>query len=77
MAVILSSHVSDVRSTNQFGGLTWIPFMVIFVVGVDGIISFDVITLLFVAVIVLMSDVVLFFVSKSTFNREEILTKWK
>lgn len=77
VAVILSSRVSDVRGANQLGGLMWIPFMAVFIMGVDGIISFNVITLLFMAVIVLILDVALFFVSKSTFNREEILTKWK
>jgi ABC-2 type transport system permease protein len=77
VAVILSARVSDVRGANQLGGLMWLPFMVIFVLGVQGTISFDVPTLLTIAGIVLIFDVTLFFVSKSTFKREEILTKWK
>jgi ABC-2 type transport system permease protein len=77
VAVILSARVSDVRGANQLGGLMWIPFMAVFIAGVDGVITFDLFTLLFITAIVLILDVALFFVSKSTFNREEILTNWK
>jgi len=53
------------------------PFMAVFVAGAEGIISFDVKTVLIISVIVLIIDVALFFLSASTFKREEILTKWK
>jgi hypothetical protein len=77
VAVILSSRVSDVRGANQLGGLTWIPFMVIFVAGVTGAFSFSTVNLLMVSGIVLIADVALFFLSKATFSREKILTRWK
>lgn len=77
LAVIVSARVSDVRGANQIGGLMFIPFMAIFIAGVDGIISFSIANLLIISGIVLLIDVALFFLSKSTFNREEILTKWK
>ncbi|MDA4115136.1 MAG: ABC transporter permease subunit [Thaumarchaeota archaeon] len=77
LAVIVSSRVSDVRGANQAGGLLFIPFMAVFLSAVEGTIPFDAETLLIFSGIVLVADVALFFVSTSTFRREEILTKWK
>jgi len=77
VAVIASSRVTDVRGANQIAGLMFIPFVVVFIAGVQGAISFNIPIILAIALIVLMLDVGLFFVSKSTFQREEILTKWK
>ena len=77
VAVIASSRVSDVRGANQIAGLMFIPFVVVFFLGTQGIFTFTIGNLLIFALIVLIFDVGLFFVSKSTFNREEILTKWK
>jgi uncharacterized membrane protein len=77
VAVIASSRVSDVRGANQIASLILIPFVFVFFAEAEGIISFDIPILLIFAIIVLILDVCLFFMSKSTFNREEILTKWK
>jgi ABC-2 type transport system permease protein len=77
LGVIVSARVNDVRGANQIASLMFIPFMGVFLAGVEGIISLDLDTLLIISVVVLLFDVVLFFVSKSTFKREEILTKWK
>jgi ABC-type Na+ efflux pump permease subunit len=77
VAVIASSRVSDVRGANQIAGLMFIPFVAFFFAGADGIISLSIGNLLIFATVVLIADVILFFLSKSTFKREEILTKWK
>jgi ABC-2 type transport system permease protein len=77
LAVIASSRVSDVRGANQIASLMFIPFMGFFLAGTEGIVAFDAETLLIVSAVVLVADVALFFLSRSTFNREEILTKWK
>ena len=77
LAVIASSRVSDVRGANQIAGLMFIPFMVVFVAGVEGIFAFSIDNLLIFSGVVLIVDLVLFFLSTSTFKREEILTKWK
>jgi ABC-type Na+ efflux pump permease subunit len=77
VAIIASSRVSDVRGANQIAGLIIIPFIFVFFAEAEGIISFDIPTVLIFAVIVLIFDLGLFFVSKSIFNREEILTRWK
>ena len=77
VGVIASSRVSDVRGANQIAGLMFIPFMAVFVAGVEGIITLSIDTLLVFSVGVLIVDLALYFVSTSTFRREEILTKWK
>jgi ABC-2 type transport system permease protein len=77
LIVIISSRVSDVRSANQLGFLLLIPFALVFVAGVTGVITFEISNLLIFSLILIVVDVALFRVSKSTFNREEILTKWK
>ncbi len=77
VAVIASSRVSDVRGANQIAGLMFIPFVVIFFLGAQGIFSFSIGNLLIFSAVVLTIDVTLYFLSKATFSREEILTKWK
>lgn len=77
LAVIASSRVSDVRATNQIGSLSFIPFMAVFIAEVTSLIPLSLVNLLVISAIVLVVDAVLFFLSASTFKREEILTKWK
>jgi ABC-2 type transport system permease protein len=77
LTVIVSSRVGDIRGANQIGSLMFIPFMAVFLAGAEKVIEFDVHNLLIFSGIVLIADVALFFFSTSTFNREEILTKWK
>jgi len=77
VAVIASSRVSDVRGANQIAGLMFIPFVVIFFLSTQGIFSFSVGNLLIFSAVVLIIDVALYFLSRATFSREEILTKWK
>jgi len=77
VAVIASSRVSDVRGANQIAGLMFILFAFVFAAGVQGLFSFSIINLLIFSGIVLIVDVILFFLSRSIFKREEILTRWK
>jgi ABC-2 type transport system permease protein len=74
--IIVSSKVNDIRAAQQLGGLVVLPlvFVVIFAST-----SAQLSTLLAVGVIAALAvaDVGLFFLSKATFQREEILTKWK
>jgi ABC-type Na+ efflux pump permease subunit len=76
-SVIVSSRVNDVRSASSFGILMFFPFLAIYLASEIGVITLDVNNLLIISGILLAVDVALFFVSTSTFNREEILTKWK
>jgi len=77
VAVIASSRIGDVRGANQLGGLIWLPFMTVFIAGVEGAFDFTAENFVIFAGILAAIEVGLFFVSTSTFNREQILTRWK
>jgi ABC-2 type transport system permease protein len=76
-SIIVSSRVNDVRSANSYGILMYFPFLAIFLASETGIITIDVNTLLILSGILLAVDAALFYVATKTFQREEILTKWK
>jgi len=76
--VIVSSRMSDVRTSQQVGALSVLPFAGVYLGGELGIVDLGSReNLLIIMGAVLAADVLLFFVTKATFRREEILTKWK
>ncbi|MFW9835445.1 MAG: ABC transporter permease subunit [Candidatus Thorarchaeota archaeon] len=75
--VIVSSRVNDVRSATNFGVLMFFPFLIIYIASQLQIITLDTETILKISVILLVIDVVLYFISTALFQREEILTQWK
>lgn len=76
--VIVSSRVSDVRTSQQLGALTVLPFAALYVSGELNLVDLGSMSnLLIIAGVLLVVDILLFFVSRATFRREEILTKWK
>jgi len=77
LAVIASARVGDVRGANQIASLMFVPFMGVFLAGVEGAFSFSTGNLLIVSGVVLVVDVALSFLSAATFRREEMLTKWR
>ncbi len=76
-SVLASSRVTDVRAANQIGGLMFIPFMIIYLGSEIGVFALNDTNLLIICAAILIADVALFYFSKATFQREEILTKWK
>ena len=78
MNIIVSSRVTDIRAGQQLGALAVLPFAGLYVSGELDLINLgDASNLLIIAAALLVVDVLLFFVSRATFRREEILTKWK
>lgn len=76
--VFVSARVSDVRIAQQIGMLLIIPFAGIYVAGELSLIQLgDISNLLIISGVLLAVDVLLLYVAKATFQREEILTKWK
>ena len=76
--VMISSRISDVRTGQQLGVLAILPFAGIYLSGELGIINLgDTSSLLIIAAAVLVADILLFFLTRATFRREEILTRWK
>jgi ABC-type Na+ efflux pump permease subunit len=76
--VIVSARVNDVRVAQQIGILLMLPFAGIYVAGELDLIQLGSISnLLIIAGILLVVDLLLLYVARATFRREEILTKWK
>ncbi len=75
--VIVSSQVSDIRAAQQLGLLVLLPFAGLYAAAQMGFVSVLTTDLLIISAIVLLVDTLLFYASRATFRREEILTKWK
>jgi ABC-2 type transport system permease protein len=75
-SVIVSARASDVRAAQMQGVFIVLPLAAIYVASEVGAISLDTKTLLIISAVILIVDVILFFLSTRTFQREEILTKW-
>ena len=74
--IIISSKVNDIRAAQQLGGLVVLPLVFVLIFAST---SVQISTLLAIGVSVALAiaDIALFYLSKATFQREEILTKWK
>jgi len=75
--IIVSSRVNDVRAAQQLGGLVVLPIILVLIfVPTTGFVSTDLLALILSGALA-VAVVALFYLSKATFQREEILTKWK
>jgi ABC-2 type transport system permease protein len=75
--VLVSARVNDVRAATQLGSLVVVPIFAVYLLSEIRVISIDTTSLFVIAAVFLVADVVLFYLSRATFRREEILTKWK
>jgi len=75
-SVVISSHVTDVRSAQQYASVIFVPLIFVYVAS-EVALSLDVTTLLVLTGAFALLVVALYFVSTRTFHREEILTRWK
>ncbi|HEV2226663.1 MAG TPA: ABC transporter permease subunit [Nitrososphaerales archaeon] len=75
--VVISSRMTDVRSAQQSGALLMLPFIGVFLASELGFFAMDDTNLVILAGILAAIGIAMFFVAKATFQREEILTRWK
>jgi ABC-type Na+ efflux pump permease subunit len=75
--VIISSRVADIRAAQQIGGLIVLPLILLVVLLSSSTSIPNTLLALITSSALAIADVALFFLSKATFQREEILTKWK
>jgi ABC-2 type transport system permease protein len=75
-SVIVSSRANDARAAQMQGLFIALPLLAIYVASEVQAISLDTKTLLSISGVILIADIILFFLSTRTFQREEILTKW-
>jgi uncharacterized membrane protein len=66
-----------VRTAQTLGFLAVLPFGLIYILSEIGIFSLDIQSLWIIAGVVFLVDILLFFFSSATFQREKILTEWK
>jgi ABC-2 type transport system permease protein len=75
--IIISARMTDARSAQQTGTLLILPFIGLYIASEFGVFPFTNTNLLILAGVIALIDLAFFFVSKATFQREEILTRWK
>jgi len=75
--VLISSRFNDLRSAQSFAMLMFLPFIGIYVLSEIGLFALTMNNLLILSGVVFILSIVLFYVTKATFQREEILTTWK
>jgi ABC-2 type transport system permease protein len=75
--IIISSRVNDIRAAQQVGGIIILPLVLVTVLpSIIQILPMDTLALILSGGLAI-ADIGLFYLSKATFEREEILTKWK
>lgn len=77
MNVIISSRANDLRTAQDLGLLILLPFGAIYVLFEANFIPFNEINLLIISAFIAVADVILFYLSRIAFRREEILTRLK
>jgi ABC-2 type transport system permease protein len=75
--IIISSLVSDIRAAQQLGILVLLPIGGLYVLAERDFMALEVSNLIAISAILLGADALLLYLSRITFRREEILTKWK
>jgi ABC-2 type transport system permease protein len=75
--VIVSARVNDIRAAQQVGGLVVLPLIFLVLIAVTGVAGDNILLGLGVCMALAVADAGLFYLAKATFQREEILTKWK
>jgi len=75
--ILVSSRVNDVRTAQQLGYLIVLPFGAVYFLSELKVLMLTTNNLLIMAAVLVVVDVIVFYLVKATFQREEILTKWK
>jgi ABC-type Na+ efflux pump permease subunit len=75
--ILVSSKVNDVRSAYQFGTLILVPLGAVYLLSELKVFSLTTGIMLIIAAVLAVTDGIVFYLVKATFQREEILTKWK
>jgi ABC-2 type transport system permease protein len=75
--VLISARANDVRGAQQLGALIILPLGAVYLLTEIKVLELTTNNLLIMAGVLAVIDLVVFFLVKATFQREEILTKWK
>jgi ABC-2 type transport system permease protein len=75
--ILISSRANDVRAAQQLGTLIILPFGAVYFLSEIQVLTLTTTNLLIMAAVLAVIDVIVSYLVKATFQREEILTKWK
>ncbi len=75
--VLISSRSNDIRAATQIGALITVPLGIIYVLTEIGVLELSIRNYLIMSAVFAVLDVIVYFLVKATFQREEILTQWK
>jgi len=75
--ILISSRSNDVRTAQQLGTLILLPFGAVYFLSEFKVLELTTNNLLIMGAVLVVIDVIVFYLVKATFQREEILTKWK
>jgi ABC-type Na+ efflux pump permease subunit len=76
--LFVSSKVNNIQGAYQIGAFSLIPLYALYILGEIGIVSLSSNTnLLIISAGLLVAVILMYMLSRATFNRESILTKWK
>jgi len=78
LGILVSSKTNNVQSSYQMGGITLIPFIILYVMGEVNIISLDdVNNILLICLGIFIAVIIVYIFNSKTFNRERIILNWK
>ena len=77
MSVLVSARVRDARTAQQISSILALPFAGIYITTEIGIIALDVPGMLLLSAILAAIATAFLLLARATFNREEILTRWR
>ena len=73
---LISIRVSDVRTAQSYGGAVYFPLLIVFILGEAGYLTLDIKTILIFSVLLVVVDIIIFYINKSLFQREEMITRF-
>jgi ABC-2 type transport system permease protein len=75
-SVVISSHVTGIRSAQQYASLIFLPLMFLYIAS-EIVLTLNAVTLLYMALGLAVVVFALFVANLRTFHAEQILTRWK
>jgi ABC-2 type transport system permease protein len=76
-SILVSSRVNDVRTAQQLGSLILLPFGAVYLLSELRVLTLTMQNMLIMAAVLVVVDGIVFYLVRATFQRDEILTKWK
>mgnify|MGYP006969500253 FL=1 len=76
-AMMISSRVSDPRTAEQLSGAVMLPIILLVMGQSFGLFLLSSELVLLTAVVLIILDAILFYLTVKMFQRETILTRWK